>query len=140
MSSDEAVALIKSLLGMPALDLAAFEDTLGLSLTKVDENPSWAFYKFTPEDESFERGDIRIAKNKPAALVSLWTKEGEEPKQDDFTLTEWGEPVDIDINPDLGPEGTFAYVYQAGEARLSFQFTYSSRLLRSVAVEWKPTP
>lgn len=139
MSSDNAVALIKSLLDVPALDLAGFESVLGTSLSKTDENPSWAFYQFSPKDESFMPCDLRIAKHKPAALVSLWLKEGEEPAQDDFPLSEWGEPIDIDINPDLGPEGTFAYVYQAGQARLSFQFTYTTRRLRSVAVEWKPT-
>lgn len=139
MSSDDAMALIKSLLDVPTLDLSGFESVLGTPLSKTDENPSWAFYQFTPKDESLARSDIRIAKNKPAALVSLWFKEGEELAQDDFSLSEWGEPIDIDINPDLGPEGTFAYVYQAGQARLSFQFTYTTRRLRSVAVEWRPS-
>jgi len=136
MTEDRMTNLIEGLLGTESLDLGAFEAAIGTALKKTDENPSWAFYEFDFTDQPFARGELRLAKAKPAALLSLWPDDSELIARDKLDLDRWGEVINIDVNPRIEPEGTVAYVYEVEGARLSFQFNYASETLRSVAIAW----
>ena len=57
-----------------------------------------------------------------------------------FALKQWGQAVNVDINPQIPPEGTDAYTYAVNGARLSFQLTHVTRRLRTVTIEWGGKP
>jgi hypothetical protein len=102
----------------------------------ADENPAWTFYVFALSDGPFANGEFRHNKAGGRALLSLMARETSPVAERALDLKPWGPVQSINISPRIPPEGADAYVYRVGSVRVSFQFTHSSRRLRSVALEW----
>ena len=70
------------------------------------------------------------------ALLSLSPRDNAPLAETDFDLRQWGPATNVDINPQIPPEGTDGYTYAVNGTRLSYQFTHVSRHLRTTTVEW----
>jgi hypothetical protein len=139
MSSQPVDQILKTLLGGVPTP-ASLEKLLGTSLKATSENPHWKFYQFELPGGPFKGGEFRLSASGDRALLSLLPRDEPQLKEADLDLRPWGQPINIDMNPQIPPEGVDAYVYDAKGARLSFQFTHASRRLRSVTIEWGAKP
>lgn len=136
MSAESINKIVEQLTQIPEPDLGAFQEALGAKPSPTKENPKWSMFELDLKHPSFDHADLRLAKSGSAALLSLWTPESNGTSEEDLDLTSWGEPVSIDINPRIPPEGTVAYVYLVNDVRVAVQMTHTSRKLRSLALEW----
>ena len=136
MSEPRINQLVARLAGVDSLKPEDFGEALGTTLTPVDENLSWSFYKFDLGQPPFVGGELRVSKSGERALLILTAPEDPPILEKDLDLAQWGELQGIDVNPRIPPEGTDAYIYDIEAVRLSFQWTHSSRRLRTVVLEW----
>lgn len=136
MSEAAIHQILESLTGLETPEAARFEELLGMSLTPVQENPSWSFFRFDLEDAPFPGGELRLSKSGDRALLILTPAEKPGIFEKDLNLAAWGEPIGIDVNPRIPPEGTDAYIYDVEGVKLSLQWTHATRRLRTVALEW----
>lgn len=117
-------------------DLEAFAEALGEQPSPTRENPKWAMYELDLDHPQLERADLRLAKTGTGALLSLWAINKNPPTEKDLELGKWGQPISIDINPRIPPEGTVAFVYLVNDVRVAVQMTHTTRKLRSISLEW----
>jgi hypothetical protein len=136
MSAEAVNQLVGDLARLDPPAVAPVEALLGARLQQTDENPFWTFYQFELPGGPFARGELRLSKAGPHALLGLWPRDDVALTEADLDLGRWGAVLNIDINPRIPPEGTDAYIYPANGARVAFQLTHTSRRLRSVALEW----
>lgn len=136
MSAEAIIELIEKLSQISDPQLTDFAQLLGAEPVPSRENPSWNMYQAKLDDSGLERADLRLAKTGGQAHLSLWPSDSAQILQQDLGLDRWGQPVSIDINPRIPPEGTVAFVYDLNHTRVAFQMTHTSRQLRSIALEW----
>lgn len=136
MSAESLSKFVEGLTGISDPDLEAFAQALGGDPAPTRENPKWAMYELELDHPQLERADLRLSKAGSEALLSLWAIKEDPPSEEDLELGKWGQPVSIDINPRIPPEGTVAYVYLVNDVRVAVQMTHTSRRLRSIALEW----
>ena len=136
MSGQAVNRIVSQFAHISAFELPQFEAAVGATFKQTEENPYWTFYEFELSDGPFARGDFRLSKAGGQALLSLWAREEPALVEADLDLRPWGEVRNIDVNPRIQPEGTYAYIYDVSGLKVSFQFTYNSKRLRSVALEW----
>lgn len=127
---------VEALTGISDPDLETFVEALGGEPSPTGENPKWAMYELDLDHPHLERADLRLAKTGSGALLSLWAANKNPPTEKDLQLDEWGQPISIDINPRIPPEGTVAFVYLVNDVRVSVQMTHTTRKLRSISLEW----
>jgi len=120
-------------------DTAQLQEALATTFKKSDENPYWTFYAFELKDGAFAGGEFRLIKEGGKALLSLMAREDAPVAENDLDPSPWGEVRNITASPRIQPEGADAYVYNVDGVQVSFQFTHTSRRLRSVALEWGVT-
>jgi hypothetical protein len=135
MNGETVNQVVNEIVGV-GLHPGRLQEILATTFTKSDENPYWTFYTFGLKDSPFAGGEFRLSKEGGKALLSLMTGEGSPVNENDLDLSRWGQVRNINISPRIQPEGADAYVYGVDGAQVSFQFTHTSRRLRSVAVEW----
>jgi hypothetical protein len=140
LSSQPVDQLLKQLASGATPTVAGLQQVLGASLKVTQENPYWKFYQFEIAGGPFKGGEFRLSAAGDRALLSLLPRDEPGLVETDFDLRQWGAARNLDINPQIPPEGTDAYIYDVQGARLSFQFTHVSRRLRSVTLEWGARP
>jgi len=136
MSDRSMHQLLTSLTAVGTPEAAKYAELLGTTLIPVQENLSWSFFRFDLHDGPFPGGELRVSKSGDRALLILTPAEEPGVFEKDLDLAEWGEPIGIDVNPRIPPEGTDAYIYDVQGVKLSFQWTHNSRRLRTVVLEW----
>ena len=134
--SDQTINELVSQAIRAAPDVAQLQGLLATTFKKADENPYWTFYTFELKDGAFAGGEFRQSKEGGKALLSLMAREDAPVAESDLDLKPWGEVRNINASPRIQPEGADAYVYSVDGVQVSFQFTHTSRRLRSVALEW----
>ena len=136
MSGQQVDELVKTVIGAGTPSVAGLEQQLGTTLKPTQENPHWKFYAFELAGGPFQGGEFRLSLAGDRALLSLSPRDSAPLTEAGFDLRQWGSATNVDINPQIPPEGTDAYTYAVNGTRLSFQFTHRSRRLRTVTVEW----
>jgi hypothetical protein len=136
MSENSVRAVIDQLLALDQPMVDALEELFSADLSVTDENPYWNIYEFEITEGPFASGDLRLSEQDDRAHLSLWPREGLDLTEDDLELTGWGQVVDIDVNPEIPPEGVDGLVYEVNGVQLAIQFTHNSRVLHSVALDW----
>ncbi len=113
------------------------EAWLGVELKFEGETGGWRCYEAAPAgggpiarvDARFERGGGRVfvvlvvAASPPIHEAALGLVTGTELPQ-------------LDIQPQIPPEGTVAYIFGPDSARVCWQFTAKTRRLRNVSIAW----
>src|SRR5258708_15960177 len=122
MSSQPVDQLLKSILNAGAPTQANLEKLLGVTFKPQagQQNPHWKFYTFELSGGPFKGGELRLSTSGDRALQSLLPRDEQPLKESDVDLKQWGQAINIDINPQIPPEGTDAYTYVANGPRLSF--------------------
>jgi len=136
MSDQTLYKFLANLTAVGTPEAAKYAELLGTTLIPVQENLSWSFFRFDLHDGLFPGGELRVSKSGGRALLILTPAEEPGVFEKDLDLSEWGEPIGIDVNPRIPPEGTDAYIYDVQGVKLSFQWTHNSRRLRNVVLEW----
>ena len=136
MSGQQVDELVKTVISAGTPTVAGLEKQLGTQLKPTQENPYWKFYAFEFAAGPFQHGELRLSLAGDRALLSLSPRDSAPLTEADFNLRQWGPAVNVDINPQIPPEGTDAYTYMVNGTRLSFQFTHVTRRLRTIAAEW----
>lgn len=136
MSGQQVDELVKTIISDGLPTVAGLEKLLGATLTLTQENPFWKFYGFELAAGPFQHGELRLSLAGDRALLSLSPRAAAPLAEADFNLRQWGPAVNVDINPQIPPEGTDAYAYAVNGTQLSFQFTHVTRRLRTITVEW----
>ncbi len=134
--SGETVNQMVGQLARGTLDAARLQGLLATTFKQSNENPYWTYYEFELKNGPFARGEFRLSKEGGKALLSLMAREEPALTENDLDLSQWGEVSNIRVSPRIPPEGTDAYSYNVEGVKVSFQFTHTSRRLRSVALEW----
>lgn len=140
MSTQAVDLFVRTIIAAGVPTLAGLEKLLGTAPKPTQENPHWKFYQFDLPGGPFKGGELRLSTAGQRALLSLMPREQSPVVESDLDLKPWGPVRNIDINPQIPPEGTDAYIYDVQGARLAFQFTHVSRRLRTVTVEWGASP
>jgi len=128
--------VVEALVQPGSLEVPRFEKALLAKFTQVKKNDYWTFYEFKQSNGPFDHGEFRLSNDGAKALLGLWPDAPNAPTEKDLDLTRWGPLSGIDVNPDIRPEGTDAYIFDVQGVRVSFQLMHGSRHLRSVALEW----
>ena len=136
MSGQQVDELVKTVIGAGTPSAAALEKLLGAKLTPTQEHPHWKFYTFALNSGPFLGGELRVSLAGDRALLTLTPRPDAPLSEGDFDLRQWGPATNVDINPQIPPEGTDGYTYAVNGTRLSFQFTHVTRRLRTTTVEW----
>ncbi len=140
MSSQAVNPFVQTIVSAGVPTVAGLEKLVGTTPKPTQENPHWKFYQFELPGGPFKGGELRLSTAGDRALLSLLPRDQAPVTEGDLDLKPWGPLRNLDINPQIPPEGTDAYVYDVQGARLSFQFTHVSRRLRTVTVEWGAKP
>jgi hypothetical protein len=119
------------------LEAARFETLLGANLTAAPDNPAWSFYTFELPGGPFAGGELRLNKNKPAALLILTPREPNSLTQAQLDTAAWGPRVSFRPNPHIPPEGADTYTYQVDGVNVSAQWHSASRRLRHLVLVWR---
>ena len=136
MSGQQVDELVKTVISAGTPTVAGLEKLLGATLKPTQENPYWKFYAFELTGGPFQGGELRLNLAGDRALLSLSPRDSAPLAETDFDLRQWGPATNVDINPQIPPEGTDGYTYAVNGTRLSYQFTHVSRHLRTTTVEW----
>lgn len=136
MSGQQVDELVKTVISAGTPSVAGLETLLGTKLKATQENPHWKFYAFEMPAGPFQGGELRVSLAGDRALLSLSPRENAPLTEGDFDLRQWGPATNVDINPQIPPEGTDGYTYAVNGTRLSYQFTHVTRRLRTATVEW----
>ena len=136
MSGQQVDELVKTVISAGTPTVAGLEKLLGVTLKPTQENPYWKFYAFELTGGPFQGGELRLNLAGDRALLSLSPRDNAPLAETDFDLRQWGPATNVDINPQIPPEGTDGYTYAVNGTRLSYQFTHVSRHLRTTTVEW----
>lgn len=136
MSGQQVDELVKTVISAGTPTVAGLEKLLGATLKPTQENPYWKFYAFELTGGPFQGGELRLNLAGDRALLSLSPRDNAPLAETDFDLRQWGPATNVDINPQIPPEGTDGYTYAVNGTRLSYQFTHVSRHLRTTTVEW----
>jgi hypothetical protein len=136
MSGQQVDELVKTVIGAGMPTVAGLEKLLRIKLKPTQDNPFWKFYTFELADGPCQGGELRVSVAGDRALLSLTPRDNAPLAEADFDLRQWGPATNIDINPQIPPEGTDGYTYAVNGTRLSFQFTHVTRRLRTATVEW----
>ncbi len=140
MSTQAVDQFVQAIVSAGAPTLAGLEKLLGTAPKPTQENPHWKCYEFELPGSPFQGGELRLNTAGDRALLSLMPRAQAPVAESDLDFKLWGPIQNLDINPQIPPEGTDAYIYVVQGARLSFQFTHVSRRLRTVTVEWDARP
>ena len=140
MSNQAVDQFVQAIVSAGTPTLSGLEKLLGTTPKLKQENPHWKFYQFELLPGPFQGGELRLSTAGDRALLSLQPREQAPVAESDLDLKPWGPLRNLDINPQIPPEGTDAYIYDVQGARLSFQFTHVSRRLRAVSIEWGAKP
>ena len=138
MSAEAVHTLVTALLGLKPPTLETLQAALGAALRQTGQNNHWTMYEFTLPGGPFGGGEARLGRDGARALVSLHPREGAPLTEAGLDLKAYGPVASIDINPQIPPEGTDAYVFRQPGVKLAFQLTHQSRRLRTLVVEWAP--
>ena len=140
MSAETVNTLVAGLVTPKPPTVAALEARLGTSLKATRKTSHWTTYEFSLPGGPFAGGEFRLGQSGDQALLSLKPGAAAPLTEDSLDLTPYGAVKNIDINPQIPPEGTDAYIYQSQGVRVSFQFMHDSRRLRTLVLEWAPPP
>lgn len=106
---------------------------LGVPLIQERETPHTEIYRGEPSGV-FKEVTLKLARNRPAWLVAWDYAPAQMPHETDLDLSRYGRLVNIDIDPDIPPEGTKSLVYHYMDFKLFIGFTAKSGRLRSAAL------
>lgn len=138
MSAETLTRILKDLTQARPNELHRVESVLAAAFQQTKTNPHWTFYQCAIPTGPFASGEFRLNKAGDQALLSLEPREAVQ--EADLDLDQWGEVVNIDVNPRIPPEGTDAYTYNVQGVQVSFQLLHHSRRLRTVALAWEQAP
>lgn len=136
MSENNIRTVIDALLALGPPGTAALEELFTTELSATDENPYWSTFEFEIPEGPFATGDLRLSEQDDRVHLSLWLREGLDLAEEDLDLTDWGQVVDIDVNPEIPPEGVDSLVYEVNGVQVAVQLTHNSRSLHSIALDW----
>src|SRR5262249_15220659 len=119
-----------------ALNAARFETLLGANLTPAPDNPAWSYYTFELPGGPFAGGELRLNKNKPAALLILNPRDPPGLRESQVDTAAWGPRVSFRPNPRIPPEGVDTNIYQVNGVTVSAQWQSASRQLYNLVLEW----
>jgi hypothetical protein len=136
MSKANLQEVISQLVGLQTRDPEELETLFATQLVASDDNPYTRIFDFEIAQGPFERGDLRHSADDKQGHISLWPRQNLELTEADLEFLDWGQVVDIKINPQIQPEGVDSYVFDMDNIQLTVQLTHKSRILRSVAIDW----
>jgi hypothetical protein len=135
-------AIVDAVIGLAQVEPQEIGRVLGLTLQPRNPSPPMEYFEAVLRSGPFESVDFRLNRETGLAFLVLTPAEGTKITEASIDLTPYGAVVDIDINPQIPPEGTQAFAQDAGalrmRTRIHWQFTMESRLLRLVSFEWRP--
>jgi hypothetical protein len=140
MSVEAVNTLVGQLLKPTPPDAASLEAALGAALKPAGQNNHWVNYEFELAGGPFEGGEARLGRDGARALVSFRPREAAGLMEATLDLKPYEPLVTIDVNPQIPPEGTDAYVYRPEGVKVAFQFRHNSRSLRTLVMEWGAAP
>jgi hypothetical protein len=139
--SDGAVSqIIGHIVQKGPLEDERFAELLGTTLAPSDQNPYWRFYTFQMGEGPFAGGELRINAKADAALLILEPRDPPGLLESDIDRTSLGQRVGMRPNLRIPPEGIETETFDREGVKVSVQWTYTSRRLRSLVFEWIPEP
>jgi hypothetical protein len=140
MSAPGLDEMLRRLVKVPATDEAAFAERLGVALRPAGDNPHWRFFEFELPSGPLRQGELRLSRSGDRALLSLQPREPGALLEEDLDLGQWGPLHNLEISPDIPPEGTETYIYHLDGVQLMFQVTHASRRVQAIALHYGLTP
>ncbi len=131
--------MVEQLTGLATPQKAEIEATLGTKLVETDESSVSTSYEFQLKDSTLNRGEVRLSESGEWAILILQPPEDVKIGEDELDFAAWGEIQNLNILPDVPPEGLVGYTYDINDVLVTFQFSGESRILDSVILEWGET-
>jgi hypothetical protein len=138
MSTDTINQLVERLTETGPLTLERFSAQLGVTFEAGESNPFWSTYTAELPGGLFARAELRLHTSNTGALLILEPRNAPGLAQADVDTASLGEPLGMRPNPRIPPEGIESHYYRRGDARVTLQWTSTSRRLRSLVLEWEP--
>ncbi len=137
----EIVELIEKLLRPRSPAVEHVSDVLGAELELQRHGTTYDFYKGAASVAPFRQADFRLRRDGQAALLNLAVEPGARVPEDREALALFGPPCDLQVVPEVPPEGVAIQTFDFRGARVSLAFTTKSHLLHGVTLAWgDPSP
>lgn len=137
---EELERLIRLLSTVRELDAERFAQLLGAGFKPTTENRWWRFFSAELTGDLFTHAELRLHQDGDRALLLMSAPRAPAPVESDLGLDRLGEPAQIDVNPDLPPEGVLTYVFCLETLQISVQLSRRGRELQAVVLQWAAAP
>jgi len=134
--ADELDKLIRLLGTITELQPDRFGQTLGGTFKPTHDNRWWRFFTAELNDDLFTHAELRLHQDGDRALLHLSTPRLPAPIDEALGLERLGEPMSVEVNSELPPEGVLTYVFDLAPVQVSLQFGRRSRELQALIVQW----
>jgi hypothetical protein len=107
--------------------------------TQLDAKPGvghMVYYEAALPLRYFESADLRINTKTKLGILVLRARASAPLREDQIDFTRYGKPKNVNVSPDIPPEGATASTYAVSNAEVTFQFTTKSRVLRVLSFSW----
>lgn len=129
--------LIDAVVRVSPVEPQEIERALGISLARTGGLPPVEWYEGALEGVLYAKVDFRRNLETGMRLLVLSPCEECLIHEDDLDVARYGPIATIDMNPNIPPEGTQAFLKDVRGVRVSWQFTMRSRTLRCLTFEWR---
>lgn len=138
MTANTINQLVERLTVAGPLTLDRFSALLGVNFEASESNPFWRTYTAQLAEGPFARTELRLKTSKDGALLILEPRDPTGLTQGDVDIRTLGMPLGMRPNPRIPPEGIESHYYRRGAARVTLQWTSTSRHLSYLVLEWEP--
>ena len=138
MTANPLTQLVERLTEAGPLTLERFSALLGVTFAAGEANPFWRTYTAELADGPFARVELRLKTSHDGALLILEPRDAPGLAQGEVDPRTLGTPLGMRPNPRIPPEGIESHYYRKGDARVTLQWTSTSRRLRNLVLEWEP--
>lgn len=135
----EIAALIETLLRSRSPDVEHVSSVLDAELQLERRGTTYDFYRGAVNAGPFREADFRLRRDGRAALLNLAADLQVRVPEDTDALALFGPRSDLQIIPEVSPEGIVIQTFDFRGARVSLAFTTKSHILHGVTLAWGET-
>jgi hypothetical protein len=133
----ELTAIVQAALAVKEAGAEPLQAALGTALRRTGRSAPMDSFEGQLERGPFERAQLHVNTNTGLAILSLAPRPEIELLESDLDFQAFGTaPPALDVNVNVPPEGTIAYLFGPPERRLHLVFTARTKRLRTVAVHF----
>jgi hypothetical protein len=137
MTANPLTPLVERLTEAGPLTLERFSALLDVTFEAGESNPFWRTYTAELAEGPFARTELRLKTSNDGALLILEPRDPAGLVEGNVDTSLLGTPLGMRPNPRIPPEGIESHYFRRDDAKVTLQWTSTSRRLRNLVLEWE---